>query len=176
MSIQSDRDGEVSVAPFPIRLSYGLVRLAGALSSLLILAAFGFTIIAVFWRYVLSDPLRWPNDLTGWTLVALIMLGVSEAYRRGDHIAMDLVSEELTGKMKKAQEIWAHLSVLAVAIVLSFSAWHMVHFAYDWQAFTSSSIEIPLWIPQAPLFAGSVLLGITALTKLLESLCDRNAP
>lgn len=175
MSIQSKSDGAASAAPFPIRLLYGLVWFAGALSALLILAAFCFTIIAVFWRYVLSDPLLWPNDLTGWTLVALIMLGVSEAYRRGDHIAMDLVTERLTGEAKKVQEIWAHLSVLAVAIVLSLSSWHMVHFAYDWQAFTSTNIEIPLWIPQAPLFLGSVLLGITAFAKLLEFFLVRNA-
>ena len=61
-----------------------------------------------------------------------------------------------------------------MAIVLSLSAWHMVHFAYDWQAFTSGSVEIPLWIPQAPLFLGSVLLGMTAFVKLLESLLDRS--
>ncbi len=175
MSTQPSNEGAASAAPFPIRLLYGLVWFGGALSALLILVAFCFTIIAVFWRYVLSDPLLWPDDMTGWTLVALIMLGVSEAYRRGDHIAMDLVSEGLIGKAKKLQVIWAHLSVLAVAVVLSISSWHMVHFAYDWQAFTSSSIEIPLWIPQAPLFLGSVLLGVTALAKLLECFLGRSA-
>ncbi|MBO6883141.1 MAG: TRAP transporter small permease [Marivita sp.] len=173
MSIQSNSDGAASAAPLPIRLLYGLVWLGGALSSLLILVAFSFTIIAVFWRYVLSDPLRWPNDLTGWTLVALIMLGVSEAYRRGDHIAMDLATGHLSGKSRVAQAVWAHLSVLAFATVLGSSAWHMVHFAFDWQAYTSGSIEIPLWIPQAPLFIGSILLGLTALTKLLELLVNR---
>lgn len=175
MLTQPSNEGAASAAPFPIRLIYGLVWFGGALSGLLILVAFFFTIIAVFWRYVLSDPLLWTDDMTGWTLVALIMLGVSEAYRRGDHIAMDLLTERMVGKTKKLQMIWAHLSVLAVAIVLSLSSWHMVHFAYEWQAFTSTNIEIPLWIPQAPLFLGSVLLGVTAFTKLLECFLGRSA-
>ncbi|WP_306133000.1 TRAP transporter small permease [Roseivivax marinus] len=170
MSDQSKILGAVSAAPIPIRLAYGLVWLSGAISAMLILVAFSFTIIAVFWRYVLSDPLRWPNDLTGWTLVALIMLGVSEAYRRGDHISMDLVSGRLSGRAKVLQQAWAHISVLAFSCILGSSAWHMVHFAYDWQAFTAGTIEVPLWVPQAPLFLGSVLLGLTAITKLLELL------
>ncbi len=175
MLTQPSNEGAASAAPFPIKLIFGLVWLGGALSALLILVAFFITIIAVFWRYVLSDPLLWTDDMTGWTLVALIMLGVSEAYRRGDHIAMDLLTEGLAGKAKKIQVVWAHLSVLAVAIVLSMSSWHMVHFAYEWQAFTSGSIEILLWIPQAPLFLGSVLLGVTAFSKLLECFLGRSA-
>lgn len=175
MPIQSNSNGAASAAPLPIRLVRGLVWLGGALSSLLILVAFCFTIIAVFWRYVLSDPLRWPNDLTGWTLVALIMLGVSEAYRRGDHIAMDLATGYLTGRAKTLQAAWGHLTVLAFAGILGASAWHMVHFAFDWQAYTSGTIEIPLWIPQAPLLVGSILLGLTALTKLFELAINRRA-
>ena len=101
MSTQTSNAGAASAVPRPIRLLYGLVWFGGALSALLILVAFCFTIIAVFWRYGLSNPLLWPDDVTGWTLVALIMLGVSEAYRRGEHIAMDLVTAGLTGKAKK---------------------------------------------------------------------------
>lgn len=168
--MQQDRNsnGAASAAPLPSRLVYHLVWACGALSTLLILVASCFTIVAVFWRYVLSDPLRWPNDLTGWTLVALIMLGVSEAYRRGDHIAMDLLSDRFTGQLRFWQEAWAHLSVLLFAIVLGAGAWHMVHFSYDWQAYTPGTIEIPLWIPQAPMFVGSILLGLVAVAKLLE--------
>lgn len=153
----------------PIRIAYGVVRVGGALSALLILAAFCFTIVAVFWRYVLSSPLLWPNDVTGWTLVALIMLGVSEAYRRGDHIAIDLLSGQLGPHARKWQVLWSHASVLVFSVVLGASAWHTVYFAYDWRAYTSGTIEIPLWIPQAPLLVGSVLLGLTALTKMAET-------
>ena len=170
--MQPDRNlgGAASAAPFFSRLVFHLVWFCGALSTTLILLTACLTIVAVFWRYVLSNPLRWPNDLTGWALVALVMLGVAEAYRRGDHIAMDLVSAALPGRLRFWQEAWAHISVLLVAIVLGAGSWHMVSFSYDWQAFTAGTIELPLWIPQAPMLIGSMLLGLVAIAKLLSHL------
>jgi TRAP-type C4-dicarboxylate transport system permease small subunit len=138
---------------------YALVRLGGALSSLLILIAFGFTLVAVFWRYVLDKPLLWPEDVTGWTLVGLIMMGVSEAYRRGDHIAIDLAASKLGRGARALQEIGTHLAVLAFAVVLGISAWEAVAFAHDFGAYTSGNVEVPSWIPQAPMIAVPCCLG-----------------
>ena len=174
MTLGPPPGGAPRATSLPIRIAYGFVRVGGALSALLILAAFCFTIVAVFWRYVLSSPLLWPNDVTGWTLVALIMLGVSEAYRRDDHIAIDLLTSQLGQRARKAQVFWSHASVLAFAVVLGSSAWHMVHFAHDWRAYTSGTIEIPLWITQAPLLVGAILLGLTALTKMVETLLNED--
>jgi TRAP-type C4-dicarboxylate transport system permease small subunit len=176
MTPGSSSGGADRAVSLPIRIAYGVVRVGGALSALLILTAFAFTILAVFWRYALSSPLLWPHDVTGWTLVALIMLGVSEAYRRGDHIAIDVVSGQLGPRARKWQVLWSHAAVLAFSIVLGASAWHTVHFAYDWRAYSSGTIEIPLWIPQAPLLVGAVLLGLTALTKIVETVIAEDAP
>lgn len=165
--------GADASAPFIARAIYGLVWVGGALSALLILLAFGFTIIAVVWRYLLDQPLLWPEDVTGWTLVGLIMLGVSEAYRRGDHIAIDLLAGQLSGRASAMQEIWAHLAVMAFAAILGLSAWEAVTFARDFGAYTSGNVEIAAWIPQAPMIAGSVLLGLIALAKIIETLAGR---
>ena len=162
-------EGAAPAAPFPIRAIYGLIWLGGALSGLLILIAFGFTLVSVFWRYVLDDPLLWPEDVTGWTLVGLVMLGISEAYRRGDHIAIDLFAGALRGRARLAQEIWSHLSVLAIACVLGLSAWEAVHFAYGFGAYTAGTVEIPTWIAQSPMIAGAALLGLTAIAKIIET-------
>lgn len=168
-----NRNGADSSAPFIAKAIYGLVWVGGALSALLILIAFGFTLIAVFWRYVLDQPLLWPEDVTGWTLVGLIMLGVSEAYRRGDHIAIDLLASRLDGPVSTAQTIWTHLAILAFAAILGLSAWEAVTFARDFGAYTSGNVEIAAWIPKAPMIAGSVLLGLTALAKIIETLAGR---
>ena len=168
-------EGAERSAPLFTRAAEALVWLAGALSSLLILVAFSFTIIAVFWRYVLDDPLLWPEDVTGWTLVGLIMLGVAEAYRRGDHIAIDLVAGQLSRKARAVQEVWAHLAVLAFSVVLGLSAWESVTFAYDFGAYTSGNVEIAIWIPQSPMILGSFLLGLIAFSRILEVVMNRSA-
>lgn len=176
MSHSTHKEGAGHPAPLAARAIYTIVRLAGAVSVLLILVALCFTLIAVFWRYVLDQPLLWPDDVTGWTLVGLVMMGVSEAYRRDDHIAIDLVASGLKGSSKVLQEIWAHLAVLTFAFVLGLSAWEAVTFARDFGAYTSGNVELPSWIPQAPMIAGAMLLGLTAIAKITEVIARRPQP
>ncbi len=163
-------------ALWPLRLAGGLVRLAGALSTLLILAAFVLTVYAVIQRYVLNTPLRWSDDVTGWLLVSLIMFGTAEAYRRDTHISIDLATARLRGRVLTAQRIFADLAVLAFAGILGWSAWEAVEFAHMFGAYTSGTVEVPLWVVQSPLIAGAVLLGLTAIGRILARLVSGETP
>lgn len=152
------------------RLVKALSRLAGALSTALILAAFAVTIYAVFQRYVMNVPLRWSDDVTGWMLVTLIMLGAAEAYRRNEHISIDLFSSHLNGGRARIQAIWADLAVLVFAAILGYSAWEAISFSLSFGAYTAGTVEVPLWVMQMPLVIGAALLGLVALCRLLEHL------
>lgn len=143
-------------------------------SGLLILAAFVITLIAVFYRYVLRAPLHWPDETIGWMLVGLIMAGVAETYRRGDHIAIDLLVGRLSGRAQRLQRLWADLSVLALSVILALSAWHSVGFNRDFMAYTPGNVQIPLWLVQIPLIVGPVLLGLVALGRIVDHLVARH--
>ncbi|MFW8637389.1 TRAP transporter small permease [Cribrihabitans pelagius] len=151
-----------------LRAVNGLVRLAGAISTGLILLAFALTIYAVFQRYLMNAPLRWSDDVTGWALVALIMFGVAEAYRQDVHISIDLVTARLRGRAAKAQRAFADLAVLVFAAVLGISSWEAVSFARSFEAYTSGTVEVPLWAVQLPLVAGAALLALMALARILS--------
>ena len=170
MTRRNDTEGAALAAPLFSKLAGGLVWLCGALSTLLILVAFIITLYAVFMRYVVNAPLLWSDEITGWCLVALVMLGVAEAYRRGDHIAIDLVTSKLRGTARKAQLLFADAAVLVLAGVLFLSAWEAIHFARDFGSYTSGNIEIEAWIPQAPMLPGAALLGLVAITRMIETL------
>ena len=154
----------------PLRAAHGLIWLGGALSTALILAAFALTIYAVFMRYVMNTPLRWSDDVTGWLLVSLIMLGAAEAYRRNAHISIDLLTGGLGGHVRQMQSVFADLAVLAFAAVLGLSAWDAVSFSRGFGAYTAGSVEVPLWWVQSPLIAGAALLGLTAIARILAHL------
>ena len=47
-------------------------------------------------------PLTWGDEMLGYLLVATVMAGAAEALRRGDHIAIDLVTSRLTGRARRA--------------------------------------------------------------------------
>jgi TRAP-type C4-dicarboxylate transport system permease small subunit len=155
-----------SVASLPERLLTLIVRLGGAISTLLILIALALTTYSVFMRYVIGHPPVWIDQLVGYILVALVMFGVAEAYRRGNHIAIDLLTGNLSGRMDRLRQIWSDLCVLAFSLVIVISTSEAVEFARSFGSFTSGSIEIESWIPQLPLLVGGLLLGLFAIARL----------
>ena len=173
--MKGHEDGAAPAAPasLPERLAALPVRLGGALSALLILCVLALTIWSVFMRYVLSEPPVWAEEATGYLLVALIGLGVAEAWRRDAHISIDLLTSGLPGRWRRVKEVWSDLCVLLFAAVLGISAWEAIEFARDFDAWSSGEIEIRMWIPQVPLLCGACLMGLYALARLAGRLMKK---
>ncbi|HUS95483.1 MAG TPA: TRAP transporter small permease [Hyphomicrobiaceae bacterium] len=157
-----------SAASFLERATYWLVRLCGVLSALLIIFILGIVTLAIVQRYIVGKPLLGADEFIGYVLVAIVMLGTAEALRMGDHIVIDLLSGRAGPRMSRFLTIWADVAVLAFAVVLGWSSWNAIKFAYDFGEYSSGYIEIATWIPQTPMLIGSVLIGLVALTRLLE--------
>ncbi len=162
-------------ASFGARAFYGLVWLCGALSALLILFILGVVTYAITQRYIVGKPLLWGDEFIGYVLVAIVMLGTAEALRKGDHIAIDLLSSRTGPGLSHALAVWSDLAVLAFAIILGWSSWIAIKFAYDFGEYSSGYIEVQTWIPQTPMLIGSVLIGLVALTRLAERLLQRQS-
>lgn len=167
MATQDKTEGVPVGAPLSERLVTPIVWLGGAISATLILAALGLTSYSVFMRYVLNAPPTWVDELTGFGLVGLVMFGVAEGYRRGNHITIDLLTSNLSPRMRKLQGVWSDLAVLAIACVLVISTLEAIHFSRDFGAYTSGAIEIGTWIVQLPILIGGALLGLFAVAKLI---------
>lgn len=167
---QGDPVETADAASLPARALYGLVWLCGALSALLIIFILGVVTYAVIQRYVLGTPLLWGDEFIGYVLVAIVMLGTAEALRKGDHIAIDLLTSRAGKVGSHVLAAWSDLAVLAFAIVLGWSSWIAIEFAYDFGEYSSGYIEIQTWIPQLPMLIGSVLIALVAITRLFERL------
>ncbi len=150
-----------------VRAVTALVRLCGLLSAILILAILVIVAYAITQRYVFNTPLLWGDELNGYLLVAMIMLGSAEALRRGDHIAIDLLTGNTSPRIGRMLAVWGNLAVVAFASVLGWSAWHSIAFAYDFGSYSPGYLEVAMWIPKLPVLIGAVLLALTALTRIL---------
>ena len=145
-----------------------VVWAGGAISALLIVAMFAVTIYAIIMRYLANTPLLWADEVTGWSLVAIVMLGAAEAYRRGDHIAVDLLSSRARGQMKTVIAFASDLSVIGFAVVVGYSTWESISFARTFGSYTSGHIVIETWILQLPILIGCALLALMASVRLAE--------
>ena len=151
------------------------IRIAGVLSSLLIFVSFCLMIFAIFQRYFLNTPLKWGDEMLGYLLVAIVMSGVAEALRRGDHVAIDLLTSFFGIKIRALLTYLSYTAVLAFAVIFGISADEVVRFSYGFGSYSPGYLEAPMWIPQSTMIAGSILLGLGALAGLVRSFCKAEA-
>jgi len=147
-----------------------LAIVASIASALLVVVTLGVTAFSVFRRYVLGRPLTWSDELSGFLVVAIVMLGAAEVLRRGEHVSVDILSERVTGRKRKLLDFWSNLSVAIVAGVLSESAWNAVQFSRMIGVYSDGYLEAPLWIPQSFLLVGAGLLCLLAIARCVDIL------
>jgi TRAP-type C4-dicarboxylate transport system permease small subunit len=167
MSQDPTKNGAASAASLTERLATPIVWIGGVLSAALILVTLALTVYSVFMRYVVSRPPVWIDELIGNLLGALVSLGVAEAYRRGNHISIDLLTEGLSLRNARLRWIWSDICVLAFSVVLGVSTWAAIEFARGFGSYSSGAIEIETWIPQVPMLIGAILMGMFSVARLI---------
>jgi len=141
-----------------------LARIAGGLAALatfLTLVLIGGAVVA---RYVFGLPQPWMEKVGGWLVIALACLAAAEVQRRGDHIGVDIFTERLSGRWRRATDLVGILSVAAVAAVLVAAGWETIEFSLLVGMMTEVA-GIPTWWVQAALPAGAALLLLMALAQ-----------
>jgi TRAP-type C4-dicarboxylate transport system permease small subunit len=143
---------------------------AACLSAILVVLTLGITGYSVVQRYFFGTPLTWTDELSGFLVVGIVMLGAAETLRRGEHISVDLLSSKATGLVKKLVDIWGYASTAFVAAVLFISGWAAVEFSWNIGVYSDGYLEAPLWIPQSFLLIGGGLLFLMAVVRAFDLL------
>ncbi|MBL8697544.1 MAG: TRAP transporter small permease [Alphaproteobacteria bacterium] len=151
-----------SLERFAARVS----RIAQALAGLACLGCLGLVCWAVALRYFLNRPQAWSDEVVGWLVVAMVMLAVSEAQRRGENIGVDWLVDRWTGARRRAVIGFGALSVLVVAIVLIVEGGKMVDETLSWGIKSNALPDAPLWAIQALIPFGAALLLLVAIAQV----------
>jgi len=146
---------------------------SGVVSAVLIVTTLFMTGYSVFQRYVLGTPLTWTDELSGFLVVAIVMLGAAEALRKGDHIAVDLLITKAKGKSRKYLDVFGYIATAIVSGVLCFSAWGAVTFSWNIGVYSDGYLEAPLYIPQSFMLFGAGLLCLLALGRAFDVLINK---
>jgi TRAP-type C4-dicarboxylate transport system permease small subunit len=110
------------------------------------------------------------DEFAGYALAASTFLGLAYTFRVNGHIRVGMLTSRLTGKAKRAAEIYALL--LGVA-VLSYFTWYIVDMtwtSYDFDEVSPGLIPVPLWIPQGIIAIGILLIAVSMLDELVSVL------
>lgn len=167
----STEPGHRSVAESPAlralsRVVGGLAQAAMALAALGLLASLALIGWAVVMRYVFRAAPAWVDDLVGFNLVMIVMLSAAQTLRRGEHVSVDLLLEQLSPRGRHWALAWAALTSAAMAVILIVNGLETALLARKFGLLTEGSIEWPTWWLMLLMPLGGVLLLLAAVEAL----------
>ncbi len=95
-----------------------ITRAVGNLLGLLIGAIVLITLAAVWWRYVINDPLSWTEQISRILFVWVTFLGAAVLYREKSHITIDMFLDMMPETLKSAMVWLIEIGVLLFIVVL----------------------------------------------------------
>ncbi|HEX2216838.1 MAG TPA: TRAP transporter small permease subunit [Xanthobacteraceae bacterium] len=129
-------------------------RLLDGLLKLLGLAPYGLVILSL-------------AEFAGFLLAAASFFALAATLKAGAHIRITLV----LGMLSEGPRRWAEAAALAFAAVVSaYMTWQIGEFAFVSWRFNELSpglIPVQLWIPQAAMTAGALVLTIALIDELV---------
>jgi TRAP-type C4-dicarboxylate transport system permease small subunit len=145
-----------------------LTDAAAAIAALSVLASLLLVCYSVGMRYAFNDPVPWVDEAVGYVLVASVMFSIAEALRKGEHIAVDILTERLGTRAKRTVYVGGLIAVVATAVILIVEGWGMVAFSRMIGIRSIGYLDIPIWTVQVMVPAGGLLLLLAALAELLR--------
>jgi len=158
-----------------------LYRASGALAAVL-LAAIGGIVLLQVGANLIDKIVGWVggtppgllipsySEFAGFFLAAASFLALAYTLRAGGHIRVSLVIHNLPPRARWGIELWC----TAVASALTgYFAWYASRLVWDSLRFNDLSpgiVPVPLWIPQAPVAVGLVVLTIALVDELVRVL------
>ncbi|WP_158773991.1 TRAP transporter small permease subunit [Cobetia sp. L2A1] len=146
-------------------------RWAGYLGAVLILPLVLALVYEVFSRYVLGKPTLWAFEVSYMVMGAIFMLGMANALRVGQHVSVDVLSQNFPPRLRAG----AHLACYGVFLpVLLWLVWELSFYAIE--AFSSSERSgRSAWNPVVwPVFSvwwlGFVYLALQVVAEMLKLL------
>jgi TRAP-type C4-dicarboxylate transport system permease small subunit len=113
------------------RLTESITRIVSAFLILLMAVMVLDVTWQVFTRFILRDPSEFTEELAGFLLIWIGLLGASYAYKVKAHLGIDVLTAPLTGVKKKISETLIAGTVFVFALfVLVIGGWRLVDLTF----------------------------------------------
>jgi TRAP-type C4-dicarboxylate transport system permease small subunit len=152
-----------------------LTRLDGWLGALCLVGLTAFMVVGMTIRLLAGFVMWLPPDLpiaweySSYLMAATFTFGAAMTLRCGGHIRVRMVLSRLDGQARRGVEIFASLAAFAF---FCFFTWALLHLTMSSYQLNERSIasDTPLWIPQAVVTFGVLLMCLQFLARVVRSL------
>ncbi|MGW8180617.1 MAG: TRAP transporter small permease [bacterium] len=131
-----------------------------------------FMVVNVIWqvltRFVLHDPSSYTEELARYLLIWLGLLGAGYCVGQKSHLAIDIVTSQLSGYSKITSSLFGHLVILLFSgSVLILGGLKLV-----WTTLAYQQISAALQIPLGYVYLAIPISGILIVFYSVHSLLD----
>lgn len=137
---------------------------AGFVVAMLIMA---FLTLSITWevvsRYVLGSSSVWVTEVSGYLVSSVLFMAIGKVYRDNGHVAMSILVDKLTENYHVYFMIIVDFFVLIFAIFVTWSTYDMAMLSLELGWKSSTTLAVPLYIPQIMIPLGSSILAIEAI-------------
>jgi TRAP-type C4-dicarboxylate transport system permease small subunit len=109
----------------------------------------------------------------GYLMAGAGFLALAHTLKRGEHIRVTLLLGALRGAWKRGFEIWALAAATALAVLFAVYSARLAWMSWTLHDISTSNDATPLWIPQLPMAAGTLILAIAFVDELALELRGR---
>ncbi len=148
--------------PLPERAAAAIVAV---LCAVILAGGVGVVFLDVIFRYFLSNPLQWSDEVAIAVLVAITFLGAALALYRSEHLGMRTLRNTLTGRWADRADGFSAWVILLVSVCLTWSA---VPLLESVAGQTTVSGLMPASIEYWPLPVGGAVMSYFALFQLFR--------
>jgi TRAP-type C4-dicarboxylate transport system permease small subunit len=145
----------------------GLRGAAMAVSGAAVVGMMALVTFEVLLRTFANRSTLVADEMAGYLLVAMTFLGLAPSLRGGAFIRIDTYRHRLRGGARRALDVALVAVALAYAITVDWYLWDLL--AGTWRLGTTS-IQVsrtPLWIPQAVMAVGGLLLILELVVEMV---------
>lgn len=133
---------------------------------LLLMTVLGFANVVI--RYGTNRSLASTEELLTGGFVLLTVFGAAIAARRGEHLAVELITDKLPAPFRRAAIIFATLLSIALLAASVWFSWQLVMNQYG-TGMKSYALSLPLWWYSAALPFGFALVLIRYIQAVLSA-------
>ena len=144
-------------------------RACGYLASLFVVMTLVAVLINIVDR-IIGSYTAGTNEFASYCVGAAGALGLAYCFGEGKHIRMTLLLNRTQGVLRKTIEVTSLLIAAGLSSFMSFYLMKMVVVSALLDDRSTGSDEILLWIPQAPMAIGFLVLSLSLIHALLREL------
>ena len=151
----------------------GLVVAIQGLTAVLMLIAVALNTANIVGRYVFFRPIASAEEIMLFLLVGTVFLGNAMVGFEGKQLRMDVILHALPPQIRRALDIAADLTMIAVCAILIVLGWPAVQMLVEFDQ-RSQAADFPLFVPQGLIPVGLGLTALLTAIRLLRELGGRD--